>query len=212
MAGNRGHHRDGDLSGDGQQLGGQPMLVGQPPQPVRDQTLERLARLQRPGQAPHAVVLGQVAAVQRRLDQLPHDPRVADRGSDELLHRIRRQRPAQHPFGKSFDDVVGQGVDGLTNEQPVLDQVVERCPAGRRPDGEDHEHRPGLDQRDDQCPGEIVQLIGVVDQEEQPVLAGQIGQCRPGPMKHDAPVQLAVQIGSGGNVGRQQVGHRRERH
>ncbi len=109
-----------------------------------------------------------------------------------------------------LDGLHRKRLDGEAEEVPVLDQVVERClPAGgpHRDDGEDAAR---LHERRDEGTGQLVQLVAVVDEQDQPLTSGPPAQRRRGSVEDRAPVEV-VCAGGGGDVDRQQVRQRRER-
>ena len=75
---------------------------------------------------------------------------------------------------------------------------------------EDGEHAARLHERGDERPGQLVELVAVVDQQEQTLVAGPLAQRRRGPVEDRATVEV-VRAGRGGDVDRQQVRQRGER-
>ena len=186
---------EGDLAGHGEQLGGVVVGLVEATEALRDQILERGGRLHGPHEVPHAVVLGQGAGVPRGVDELAEHAGVAHGQLAETSQRTGHQRPAERPVEDRLDALLGERLDLEASEVPVLHQVVEGRGPSDRAHGQDGEHGARLHEGRHQRPRQVVELVAVVDQEQQALVAGLGSQGRPRPVEHPGAVELVGAAG-----------------
>ena len=151
--------------------------------------------LDRPDEVPHAVVLGQGAGVPGGLDELAEHAGVAHGQVAEPSQRPGHQRPAEGPVEDRLDALLGSGSTVEPAQVPVLDEVVERRGPAARAHGEDGEHGARLHEGRHQRPRQVVELVAVVDQQQQALVAGLGSERRPGPVEHPGAVELVGAAG-----------------
>lgn len=176
-----------------------------------DEVVERHRRRQVADQLPRAPVVDERAAFRGAAHQLGEHLQVAAGQAGELVERGGGHRVVQGAVQQCAELVGAERREVDAGEVPVAFEAGEtRRRAAPGADGADHERGARHDQRYEHGQRGVVEQVEIVDEQYEPVVAGQAAQLGASPVEQSRPLVLA-DAEPADQRGRQQVGERPER-
>ena len=192
-----------------EQVEGSSLGRAEPGKPGLDEFDESGRRHRRIPQLPQPVGLNEGAGLEPRDDELPEEQGVP-------LATIGESAPG-HGIDRTSEDGLQQLVDEFLREGPKVDPVRQTIPPqtkdgrGRRrfrPHGHQYEHPLVERQLVDDRRGKLVEQVGVVDEQHDPLVRAPLGDCPADPPEQFGSSEVRTELRQDGGEGPQRQGRR----